>query len=413
MKILLVTRGSQGDVLPYLAVARELVKRGHEVTVNIPHVFEEMAKKYPVKVVLQDFDNIGGMMADAAENKQSFKRIVEWTREAIDKQFVQVIPLLEQNDVLVAANTEFAATGIAAYCKKPFVRTSFAPFLPGEKMPPPAFPYPKPNPIITPKLLWLMMNRVSNYMVKDTINKNRRKYGLAPISNFGEDAAKNSDNFLLYSRYLGHTDPVWDKRFRWNIGGYCFNDTFEYDEEAYQELMAFIKKEQAPVLFFTLGSCTSNDRERFCGMLARICKRKQYRLVVGSGWAKTGETLQGNEQLFLMQKPIPHHLIFPHCDAVIHHGGSGTTHSVARAGKPQLITPLLLDQPYWGYRVQVLGVGPERVKIAKVSESELEQKMGDLIGNPEYKKNAAMLSEQIESEKGIENICNYIESLAR
>lgn len=120
---------------------------------------------------------------------------------------MQVIPLLEQNDVLVAANTEFAATGIAAYCKKPFVRTSFAPFLPGEKMPPPAFPYPKPNPIITPKLLWLMMNRVSNYMVKDTINKNRRKYGLAPISNFGEDAAKNSDNFLLYSRYLGHTDP--------------------------------------------------------------------------------------------------------------------------------------------------------------------------------------------------------------
>ena len=68
MKILLVTRGSQGDVLPYLAVARELVKRGHEVTVNIPHVFEEMAKKYPVKVVLQDFDNIGGMMADAADD---------------------------------------------------------------------------------------------------------------------------------------------------------------------------------------------------------------------------------------------------------------------------------------------------------------------------------------------------------
>ena len=86
---------------------------------------------------------------------------------------------------------------------------------------------------------------------------------------------------------------------------------------------------------------------------------------------------------------------------------------MARAGKPQLITPLLLDQPYWGYRVQVLGVGPERVKIAKVSESELEQKMSDLISNPEYKKNAAMLSEQIESEKGIENICNYIESLAR
>lgn len=210
MKILLVTRGSQGDVLPYLAIARELVERGHEVTMNLPHVFEEMAKKYPVKVVLQDFDNIGGMMADAAENKQSFKRIVEWTRDAIDKQFVQVIPLLEQNDVLVAANTEFAATGIAEYCKKPFVRTAFAPFLPGEKMPPPAFPYPKPNPIFTPKLLWLMMNRVSNYMVKDTINKNRAKYGLAPIRNFGQDAGKNSDNFCC-------TVSTWDIPIRFGM----------------------------------------------------------------------------------------------------------------------------------------------------------------------------------------------------
>ena len=51
MRILLVTRGSQGDVLPYLAIARELVERGHEVTMNLPHVFEEMAKKYPVKVL--------------------------------------------------------------------------------------------------------------------------------------------------------------------------------------------------------------------------------------------------------------------------------------------------------------------------------------------------------------------------
>lgn len=41
MKILLVTRGSQGDVLPYLAIAAELERRGHEVTINLPQIFEE------------------------------------------------------------------------------------------------------------------------------------------------------------------------------------------------------------------------------------------------------------------------------------------------------------------------------------------------------------------------------------
>lgn len=112
-----------------------------------------------------------------------------------------------------------------------------------------------------------------------------------------------------------------------------------------------------------------------------------------------------------MQKAIPHHLIFPHCNAVIHHGGSGTTHSVARAGVPQLITPLLLDQPYWAYRVQELGLGPKRVKIAKISESDLERRIIDLVTNPAYKMNAIALSDRMKSENGVRSMCDYIESL--
>ena len=65
MKILLVTRGSQGDVLPYLAIAAELERRGHEVTINLPQIFEETVKPYGFKYVLQQFDDIGGMIADA------------------------------------------------------------------------------------------------------------------------------------------------------------------------------------------------------------------------------------------------------------------------------------------------------------------------------------------------------------
>ena len=62
MKILLVTRGSQGDVLPYLAIAAELERRGHEVTINLPQIFEETVKPYGFKYVLQQFDDIGGMI---------------------------------------------------------------------------------------------------------------------------------------------------------------------------------------------------------------------------------------------------------------------------------------------------------------------------------------------------------------
>ncbi len=413
MKILLVTRGSQGDVLPYLGVARELVDRGHEVTVNLPRIFEETAKSYRLNYVLQKFDDISGLMADVAKESKSVGKVLQWTRDTIGAQFDQLIPLLQEHDILVATNTEFAATSVAGYCHKPVIRTAYAPFLPGNKIPPAVLPFPKPNPIIQPRFLWFLMNRMSNFTAKKTVNRNRLQYGLSPIKNFGNDASQSAYNYMMYSQYLGQTDPEWDRKFRWKIGGYCFNDTFEYDEHAYQELISFIKSAGTPVLFFTLGSCSTEDRNRFCEMLLKVCKRRDYRLVVGSGWAKTGASMQADKHLYLMQHPIPHFLIFPHCDAVIHHGGSGTTHSAARAGKPQLITPLIIDQPYWAYRVSQSGLGPERVKISKVTEQEPDRKIGDLVSNPLYKDNAAALGEQIRKEGGIANLCDYIESFSR
>ena len=410
MKILLVTRGSQGDVLPYLPVAAELVKRGHEVTVNLPRIFEDVIKPYHIPYILQDFDDIGGMIDTAAEKSQKFRPFLKWMRAVIDKQFEQLIPLLQQHDLIVSTNSEFAVASVAEYCGKPLIRTAYAPFLPGKKIPPAALPFPKPNPVITPGMLWMLMNRMTNFMVKGTINKNRAKYNLPPIKNFGYHAGQHSNNFFMFSRHLGEVDPDW--AFKWEIGGYCFNDSFEYNKEAYEEMMAFVHSGRTPVLFFTLGSCNAKDGNRFCETLIKVCERHDYRLIIGSGWAKTGITLSQHDRFFIMKHPVPHFLIFPHCSGVIHHGGCGTTHSVGRAGVPQLITPLIIDQPYWAYRINRLGLGPVALKIAKASEKEIEQKVCDLVTNPLYKKNAAIVGEKIRKEKGVNDICDYIETFS-
>ena len=85
MKILLVTRGSQGDVLPYLAIAAELERRGHEVTINLPQIFEETVKPYGFKYVLQQFDDIRGMTASAAPNSPNFRPFLQWMRNLLSQ----------------------------------------------------------------------------------------------------------------------------------------------------------------------------------------------------------------------------------------------------------------------------------------------------------------------------------------
>ena len=99
MKILLVTRGSKGAIYPYLTIASALIKRGHQVTLNLPQIFEKEAKAYQLDYVLQDFDDIQGMVSKAGEKSEGAKPYLKWMRDVIDVKFKQLIPLLKEHDI--------------------------------------------------------------------------------------------------------------------------------------------------------------------------------------------------------------------------------------------------------------------------------------------------------------------------
>ncbi|MDR1898766.1 MAG: glycosyltransferase [Treponema sp.] len=405
MKILLVTRGSQGDIYPYLILAKELEARGHDVTLTLPKVFEAAAKDAGVHFLIQAFDDIEGMMAGGV---LSTGDLLSWTHRVIDSQFDELIPLLREHDILVATNTEFAAPSVAEYCRKPLIRTNYGPFIPSRVIPPPVMPWPRPHPVFRPVFLWKLLNIGLNMMVRKTLNRRRKALGMEPIKDQAEHAPVHSDNYCMYSRYFGTYDPNW--AYKWEIGGYCYNDSFGYDRAALKEVLAFIKKDDRPTLFFTLGSCNTKQRDTFADRLFDIVRRHNLKLVVGCGWWKVGAHLDKQENLYLLDTAIPHFLIFPSCDGIIHHGGVGTSHSAARSGRPQMIAPLLLDQFYWGYRVKQLGIGSGSVNMARVSPGRLEKMVLDLVTNPSYRRNALALAEQIRSERGIEKLCEHIES---
>jgi UDP:flavonoid glycosyltransferase YjiC (YdhE family) len=255
-----------------------------------------------------------------------------------------------------------------------------------------------------------MLNLGINFLTVGIINKNRKRLGMAPFRDQGVYAPAMADNFLMFSPALGNTDPDW--KYKWHIGGYCFNDDLPYDKETYEKLKAFVKKDKRPVLFFTMGSCKTKKMNDICHWLLDICRSQSYKLVLGCGWWHTGTEL-ASEDCFPLDSVIPHNLIFPFFDGIIHHGGSGTTHSAGRAGVPQMVLPIFVDQHYWGLRIFEMGIGPHYLPVPKITRKSLEAKAVDLMGNEKYKKNAAALSEKIQAEDGIVSLCEHIESYAQ
>jgi UDP:flavonoid glycosyltransferase YjiC (YdhE family) len=58
---------------------------------------------------------------------------------------------------------------------------------------------------------------------------------------------------------------------------------------------------------------------------------------------------------------------------VIHHGGSGTTHSAARAGVPSVVLPFAADQFFWAEQLRQRGIAPATGSVHNVTAATLSR----------------------------------------
>ncbi len=93
---------------------------------------------------------------------------------------------------------------------------------------------------------------------------------------------------------------------------------------------------------------------------------------------------------------------------VIHHGGSGTLHTAAKAGVPQFILPQIVDQYYWGNRVRKLGLGPRPVPPKKITVKKMI-KVLEAFREAKYATRTQQMAEKIKDEDGVKEVVKVVE----
>jgi UDP:flavonoid glycosyltransferase YjiC (YdhE family) len=121
-------------------------------------------------------------------------------------------------------------------------------------------------------------------------------------------------------------------------------------------LANFLAAGEAPI-YIGFGSMTGFDNARLLDALVEGMNGR--RALFHPGWS--GIDPKGLPDNFLAIGDTPHDWLFPRTAAVIHHGGSGTSHSAARAGVPSIVTPFAGDQFFWAERLRLAGVAPAAV----------------------------------------------------
>ncbi len=163
-------------------------------------------------------------------------------------------------------------------------------------------------------------------------------------------------------------------------------------------LEAFLAR-GGPVVAIGFGSMASDDPTALTALVTGAVRSAGVRAVLVTGWGGLA-SLPRADDLFVADS-LPYDWLFPRVEAVVHHGGAGTTGLALRAGVPAIVVPFTVDQPFWGSRVAVLGVGPTPIPRRRLTPERLAEALRRTVADTAMHARAAALGAQIRAEDGV------------
>ncbi len=178
-----------------------------------------------------------------------------------------------------------------------------------------------------------------------------------------------------------------------------------------KRMSQFLEKGDPPLLFsFGTFVATTTLANRFVHTAVKTCILSKRRAIFIVGRSQELLKAQLGEQ-FIVGEYEPFPSLMPKVSLVVHIGGMGTIIAALQAGVPQLILPFSYEQCDNALRLQELGLS-RTLTFAHCNVSNLIREIESTSAN-NYRERATEVSSLIEHEDGATKVADYLENLHR
>lgn len=416
----LLTIGSRGDVQPYIALGKELLKEGHNVTIATHSEFEGWIRKHGLK-----FKVIAGNPAELMSLMVSHGSVsVGFIKEAASKFRGWILELLHTSweacqgcDIIIESPSAMCGIHIAEALGVPYMRAFTMPWTKTKAY---------PHAFIVPDqkrggsynyLTHVMFETVLWKGISSQVNKWRVNELDLPKTNLLRMQQYKVP--FLYNVSPSVLPPAVDFPDWVSVTGYWFLDEGSADDyNPPKELVEFLdcaKEDGKRVVYIGFGSIVVQDAKAMTRAVVDAVLDADVRCILNKGWS---DRLSKQEDIPEVELPpeiynsgsIPHDWLFPRIDAAVHHGGSGTTGACLRAGLPIVIKPFFGDQFFYAMRIEDSGLG---VGLKKLNSKSLSKAIKTVTSDVKMIEKVRKISVNIKKDNGklraIEQIyCNLV-----
>ena len=165
-----------------------------------------------------------------------------------------------------------------------------------------------------------------------------------------------------------------------------------------------------PVVYATMGTVFNQVPGLLEAILAGL-RDEPITLIVTTGRDQDPASFGPQPSNVHIERYVPQSLLFPRCDLVVTHGGSGTVLTALGHGLPMVIVPVSADQPDNARRCEQLRIATVIAPDDRTPEA-IRNAAREVLDDPKYRRAAERLREEMELLPGPEHVVGWLERLA-
>ena len=416
-RIVVYSMAYRGDVFPYVPIASELARRGHEVTYVVPREFHHLFEAEPFRcvhsgsdfspIVLDEYGKYvarwGKKLGGGMLGRLYFTKL---TVPHLDDMFAAIDAEMADADLLVSHPA--AAVIGAMSCEKrnlAWVCGDLFPMLVPTATSPPMGMANLGK--LSNRASWrIARSRLAGWMFsRREIVAFRTKIGLSTPKRWSLIDARLSPhlNLALVSPHYVDVASDWPENYH-PVGFTLWNGPNQ--GRLADDVLKFLADGTPPVVV-TLGTSAASANPLLFERIARQLDDHGVRgIFLTSNATVTDRVRRKVGAQHGVWQFVPLAPLLQHARAVVHSGAHGTNALALAAGLPSVIVPCLFDQAWHGRRQQQLGTG---IWVKRMRH--LPWAIRQLLVETTLAEKASALGERLRADNGTGTACDEIERL--
>lgn len=405
--ITLLTSGTHGDVLPYLALGSGLQQAGHNVRIAAPVGFRSVIE--PSGLCFAPFDgNPSDLMIEQGDpltfgrnlihSIRANRDFIAGARSLYPRMLHSAAESCRGSDVLVYGLATLWGAHIAEGLRIPGIRAVLQPLAPTHRFSSALLPFRFSFGIGNWLTHWLVMQVTWRAWRREIDRSRHTEFDLPPAHWLDPSLRPFSAQPLTLN---GFSELVVPRPSDWNekqvITGYWRSPAPKWTPP--DGLERFIEHSPQNTIAIGFGSPGAKNFMHILSMLEEALRNSEARavLTIPEKWHPHIQS-----ERICAVRYAPHEWLYRRVRVAVHHGGAGTTSASLHAGIPTIMLPLAIDQFFWGERIHRIGVGSKPIPQRSLTAKKLTVEIQHCLNDKDLREQAESIGAALGLENGVQ-----------